>query len=87
MPRLNPSTRLTVGLRAALRRRYGYAALRVLRRALGRALADHIERSISREAYSGGDELRQIRQLYKLAIRRLGRKFPDLDFGDPRSQP
>lgn len=46
--KLNPSTRLKIAIRAARRRRYGYAALRVLRRGLRAAVADHFERSTGR---------------------------------------
>jgi hypothetical protein len=42
----SPAGRLKLAVKAARRRRYGYAALRVLRRVLARAMVSHIERSI-----------------------------------------
>jgi len=80
-----PSTRLRLALRAARRRRYGYAALRVLRRGLTRALADHIERSIGVGRYAS--ELEEIRVLYRRGLAELLRRFGHLDLADERARP
>ena len=82
---MRPSVRLRVAFRAAKRRRYGYAALRVLRRGLAAAMAAHLERSIGPASYAS--ELEQIRGLYVYALRELRRRFPSLDLGDERARP
>jgi len=82
---VSPLARLKVASRAARRRRYGYAALRVLRRGLAAAVTRHIERSIAGQPYASQYE--QIYALYAAELRRLRRLFPRLDFADERSLP
>jgi len=76
---LRPRTRVRIALRAALRRRYGYAALRVLRRGLASAIALHFERSVGAAPYAGRGELDAIRAAYARAIRRLRKRWPRID--------
>lgn len=81
---MSPLARIKLGLRVALRRRYGYAALRVLRRSAARAIVDDFARSIGPESYVyQGDE---IRSAYWQALQRLRRRWPRLDLDDPRSR-
>lgn len=82
---LRPSTRLRLALRAARRRRYGYAALRVLRRGLARAVADHVARSIGAAPYAS--EIEAIRDLYRRGLSELLRRFGRLDLSDERARP
>jgi len=82
---VNPMTKLIVAGRAARRRRYGYAALRVLRRGLGRALVAHLERSIGPKPYAS--QLEAIRRRYRHELLWLLRRFPSLDMADPRGVP
>ncbi len=84
---MRPSTRIKVGLRAALRRRYGFAALRVLRRALRRALADHRARTLGGRRYAGDVEAEAIRAAFRYGVRRLRRRWPSLSFTDERAEP
>jgi hypothetical protein len=82
---MSPIARIRVGARAALRRRYGYAALRVLRRAVRAARAAH-------EAAQAGDapygvRREQIAEAYAAALKRLRKRWPRLDFGDDRANP
>jgi hypothetical protein len=82
---MRPSTRLKVALRAALRRRYGYAALRLLRVALRKALADHQRRQLGDRPYAAGPELEAVHTRYRQAVRRLRKRWPALDYGDSRA--
>lgn len=82
---MSPATRVKVARRAALRRRYGYAALRVLRRALRRALRDHRERELGQVPYSGNADA--IGAAYWTALRALRRRWPNLDPSDERAEP
>jgi hypothetical protein len=84
---MRPSTRVRLGLRAALRRTYGYAALRVLRRSVRAALADHRARSVGAGSYDGTRELKAIRAHYRRAVKRLLQRWPALQFSDERSEP
>ena len=84
---MRPSARLKVGLRAALRRRYGYAALRVLRRALVAAVEAHSARLVGPQAYDGATEGDRLFRLYWEALQRLRRRWPGLDLDDERSRP
>ncbi len=84
---MRPSTRLRLGLRAALRRRYGYAALRVLRRSLGHAIASHERLTFGAAPYDGATEGEAIFRGYWVALQRLRRRWPALDLEDVRSQP
>jgi hypothetical protein len=79
---MRPATRIRFALRAALRRRYGYAALRVLRRAVARAVVIHLERP-----YSGTGVPEELAKEYSRALRVLLRRWPNLDFTDERSRP
>lgn len=80
---LRPATYLKLALRSARRRRYGYAALRALRRGLVRAMAEHRARSIGPAVYAS--ELDAIRAGYGRALSELRRKFPALDLADERA--
>jgi hypothetical protein len=84
---LRPSTFLRLAVRAARRRRYGYASLRVLRRGLRRAIAEHFARSIGPAQYAS--EVDEIRALYSRGVAELLRKFPTLGFhlDDERARP
>jgi hypothetical protein len=84
---MRPAIRVRFALRAALRRRYGYAALRVLRRGLARAAADHFERSIGARPYDGSTEGPALTREYRRALRRLLDRWPDLDLTDDRARP
>lgn len=75
---LRPRTRIRLALRAALRRRYGYAALRVLRRGLAGAVALHFARSVGAAPYAGSGELDAIRADYARALRQLRKRWPRL---------
>lgn len=83
---LTPLGVLRVSARAALRRRFGYAGLRVMRRGVRRALALHRSRSLDPvRRYSVS--LDQVRRAYFAAMRRLRRRWPRLDPTDPRAEP
>jgi len=84
---LRPSTYVQLAIRAARRRRYGYAALRVLRRGLRRAIAEHFARSIGPAPYAS--EVDEIRARYSRGVAELLRKFPALGFhlDDERAKP
>jgi hypothetical protein len=82
---VTPLGRLKVGIRAARRRRYGYAALRVMRRALAAAVTRHIDRSIAAQPYAS--QYDTIYAHYARALAGLRRRFPHLDFADPRGLP
>lgn len=84
---MRPSTRIRFALRAALRRRYGYAALRVLRRGVARAVVDHFERSVGARPYAGSGEARAIGAEYQRALHQVLRRWPALDLSDERAQP
>jgi hypothetical protein len=83
-----PSTRLKVVLRAALRRRYGYAALRKLRLGLARAVEEHHRRTYEDpRPYDGQAEEDRIYLLYWRGLQRLRQRWPDLNLEDPRADP
>lgn len=80
-----PIGRIKRATGAALRRRYGYAALRVMRRAIRLALREHRERTFNPlRPYSV--DVREIRAAYFAAMRRLRKKWPRLDPADPRAE-
>ena len=79
----SPIARIRVATRAALRRRYGYAALRVLRRGIRQALRAHRQRQIGAAPYSTSTE--QIMAAVYAAMRRLRKRWPKLDPTDPRA--
>lgn len=82
---MRPSTRLRIALRAALRRRYGYAALRQLRRGVARAVFEHRKREVGLSPYASQAD--EIASLYRRALKKLARRWPSLRFDDPRAQP
>ena len=83
---MKPTARLRVALRAALRRRYAYAALRVLRRGLVRALEDDMRRSVGPDTYAS--ELDALGTVFWQGLKRLERRFRrPPPFEDPRSLP
>lgn len=71
--------------RRALGRRYGYAALRVLRRGLRLAVERHAAAQFAQQPYSVMRE--NIVGEYHASVKALRRRWPDLDFGDPRAEP
>lgn len=84
MSALTPLGILKRGTRTALRRRYGYAALRVMRATLQRALHVHRERQLDpSQAYSV--QTQEVREAYFAAMRKLKRRWPHLNFLDQRS--
>jgi hypothetical protein len=82
---LTPVGRLRVARQAAKRRRYGYAALRVLRRGLKAAVANHVARSIGDRPYVS--QLADLRADYQRALRDHLKRFGRLDLSDPRAAP
>jgi len=80
-----PTARIRAGLRAALRRRYSFAALRVLRRAVRAAIACHTEAQFDSRPYSS--RRAEIANAYAAALRRLRRRWPFLNFDDERANP
>lgn len=82
-----PATHVRTALRAALRRRYGYAALRVLRRGLSRANAAHLSRQLGPREYDGTTEARAVYDATVRALRALRRRWPRLNWWDPRADP
>ncbi len=82
---MKPSTRLKSGLKRAMRRRYGYAALRTFRDALGRAVADHLERSTGPRPYVS--EADQLYALYWRGLKQIQRRWPRLSLTDVRAEP
>lgn len=83
---MGPLGLIRVGARAALRRRYGYAALRIMRRTVRRALREHRERMVDpARPYSVSTD--QVTAAYFAAVRRLRKRFPRLDWLDPRAEP
>ncbi len=82
-----PTTRIKIGLRAALRRRYGYAALRYFRRAIATATGAHLAFSIGWGPYDGTSEWTAMLDAYRAGVRRLRRRWPALDLDDPRARP
>lgn len=82
---MRPTARLRVALRAALRRRYAYAALRVLRRGLRAALELHWRRSLEKEVYAS--HFAELVGAYWYALKALERRFGRLPpFDDPRAR-
>ena len=83
---MKAATRIRIGLRTALRRRYGYAALRHLRRVVARALLQHADRQLGPGPYNGQVEREAIYRGYWVALRKLRARWPTLDITDPRAQ-
>jgi hypothetical protein len=77
--------RIKLALRAALRRRYSYAALRVLRRGAYRAIVDDLERSLGAAPYVS--QTADLSAAYWRALQRLRKRWPGLDLLDERSRP
>lgn len=83
---LTPIGILKHGLRAALKRRYGYAALRRMRAALRTALRVHRERSMDpTQPYS--ISMAEIRAQYFYGMSRLRKRWPTMNYLDPRAEP
>jgi len=80
-----PLARVRLSLRVALRRRYGYAALRVLRTGIRAALAEHTARQYDPRPYS--TTKRELIDASAAAVRRLRRRWPALNFTDARAEP
>jgi hypothetical protein len=76
---MEPRTRIALALRAALRRRYAYAALNALRRGVRLALREHLRRSLdARQPYDGSAELKAIAAAQRRALARLRKRWPSL---------
>lgn len=85
---IKPSTYIRLAVRAALRRRYGYAALRVLRRGVRRAVRAHAGRTFDvGHSYDGQSESERLLHGAWYGLQRLRRAWPDLDLEDPRADP
>jgi hypothetical protein len=83
---VHPYARLKCGVRVAMRRRKGYAALRRVRLAVRAALALHRQRSEdAARAYNAGAELAKIDAYYKRTIKRVRARWPALSLFDPRA--
>ena len=82
---MGPVARIKLGTRAALRRKYGYAALRVLRRSLRVAVAAHRAAQVSARSYSTGRA--ELADAYSAALKRLRKRWPRLDLSDERAKP
>lgn len=82
---MNPATIIRRGLRAALRRRYGYAALRTWRIAQRRALTLHRSRQHGAAPYSTKTD--DLTWLCWRALKKIGKRFPRLNLDDPRANP
>lgn len=82
----NPSTYVRLAMRAARRRRYGYAALRVLRRGLRTALAEHFARSVD-VGRPYASELEAIQTLFRRGVAELVRRFGLKILDDERAAP
>jgi len=66
----------------------GWAALRVVRRGMARALAEHRRRSVDgARPYDGERELAAIARAYRRAVAKLLARFPSLSLGDARAEP
>lgn len=77
-----PSTRIKV----ALRRRYGYAALRHLRITLAKAIEEHIRRTVEDvRPYNGAEQAEQLYRLYWQALKKLRDRWPSLNLEDERA--
>ncbi len=75
-------------MRAARRRRYGWAALRLMRRAIRAALIEHRRRTLDpARAYDGTRELVAIHRAYNRAVRELLARWPRLSLFDERAEP
>lgn len=84
---MNPYGRLRVGTRAALRRRKGWAALRMLRRAIRASLQLHRARSLDAgRPYDAESEMKKIDAYYKRTIKRLRERWPSLSLFDARAE-
>lgn len=82
---MGPIARIRIGTRAALRRRYSYAALRVLRRTLRAALAVHEAAQRGQASYS--TRRTELAEAYSAALKRLRKRWPRMDFSDERANP
>jgi len=82
---MGPVARIRVGTRAALRRRYSFAALRVLRRAVRAAVAGHEAALYGARPYSTHRD--EIADAYAGALKRLRKRWPHIDFTDERASP
>jgi hypothetical protein len=81
-----PSTYVRTAVKRALRRRYAYAALRTLRKALARALARHWTLTFGERPYAGSGELERVGTAYARALAAVRRRWPGLDLEDPRGR-
>lgn len=84
---MKPRTRIRISMRAARRRRQGWAALRALRRGLRSALAAHLERSIDPlQPYDAAAELKAIKGAYLRGRAWIFKHWPALSPLDARAE-
>lgn len=84
---MKPSTRMRIAVRSALRRKCGYAALRVLRRGFIASMLQHRRLTVGEKPYAGDVERAAVENNYRRGARRLLARWPRLDFGDARANP
>jgi hypothetical protein len=84
--RLSPFGRIRLAKRAALRRRYAWAALRILRRGIRAAMLMHRERQIDGAFRGYSTTTEELGEAYAAALKALRKKWPRLDLADPRAE-
>jgi hypothetical protein len=84
---VKPSTRMKRTIRVALRRRKGFAALRVLRRGLLAAMLQHRRLTVGEAPYAGDVERVAVENSFRRGVRRLLARWPHLNFTDARADP
>jgi len=70
-----------------MRRRYAYAALRVLRRGLAEAIERHLQLSEGPRRYNGTLEWERLRVATRRAFGLIEAKWGHVPFDDERSRP
>jgi hypothetical protein len=73
-------------MRAARRRRYGWAALRALRGGLRAAMAAHLQRSIAPAHYNAAAELKAIKTAWRRGRAWIFERWPALSPLDARAE-
>ena len=82
------ATAIRSARRRALRKRYGYAALRVVRAALRRAIARHKEYQMGADPTPENvTSIEELSSEYWTALKMLRKRWPHLDVSDPRAEP
>lgn len=84
---MQPYARLKYGVRVAMRRRKGFAALRRVRLAVRAALELHRARcEDATRPYNASAELAKIHTYYQRTIRRMRERWPALSLFDTRAE-